>query len=120
MTDSQWAERITALAKDKVSERLTAFERTIRDAVQHATNCAHWSSTNEIATLEWLVAEIKKRNPGATMTPAKPEHAAEWLKELQCGEEKKVQEELLSKLDIFGQLRKAKGEDWTPAATKET
>ena len=62
--------------------------------------------------MTWLVAEIQKRNTGAT--PAEPDHVAKWLEGLQESEEKKVREELLSKLDIFGQLRKAKGEDWTP------
>lgn len=112
MTDSQWAERITALAKDKVAERLTAFESKIRDVVREATSRGGWDAANEVATLEWLVSEIKRRNTGAT--PAEPNHVAKWLKRLHEDEERKVRDELLSKLDIFGQLRKAKGEDWTP------
>lgn len=112
MTDAQWAERITALAKDKVAERLTAFEHIVRDAVKNATGYCYGSVTNEVATLTWLVAEIQKRNTGATS--AKPDHVAKLLEGLQEDEEKKIREELLSKLDIFGQLRKARGEDWKP------
>lgn len=45
---------------------------------------------------------------------AKP--PVEWRTSLQTVEEDAIRADMMAKLDIFGQLRKAKGEDWTPKA----
>ena len=110
MTDAQWAERITALARDKVKVRLSAFESDIKAAVNRLTNTRGYQRELEHQTLTWLLGETRRHVSEGTDVTSK-----EWLTRIQTREEEAIRAEMLAKLDIFGQLRKAAGEDWEPA-----
>jgi hypothetical protein len=116
MTDTQWAERITALAKDRVRERLSTFDNDIMQAVRNLLKTGQdygRCRLYEHQTLGWFLRDTVSRLDIPTNEPGKVSDET-WKKKMQEEEEAAIREEMLAKLDIFGQLRKAKGEDWAP------
>ena len=112
MTDTQWAERITALAKDRVNIRTSAFESRIESAIREFLPVKigyRADNLTQIQILGWYMRELRIHPDD--QPKVKDE---KWLDDQLKAEESEIAGELTAKLDIFGQLRKAKGEDWTP------
>jgi len=112
MTDAQWAERITALAKDRLRERTCAFDNEIEQAIRRFLPVKVGYIAGGLCKTQilcWYLRQLHVRED------EKPRiNDEEWRSDQLAAEEYSIRQELTAKLDIFGHLRAAKGENWTP------